>query len=105
MVVIMSSEVHLGVVAYEKINTNSKDLSIMIVIFYHQAAFEVMSILAVVTNCALIGMAANSAHWLPEMTPVNAVLLFVAIEVGDVTIAVSLRQQFLTSEVYTFSSF
>lgn len=40
-----------------------------------------MSVIAVLTNCALIGMAANSANWLPEMTPVNAVLLFVAIEV------------------------
>ncbi|KAK3745062.1 hypothetical protein QZH41_014558, partial [Actinostola sp. cb2023] len=45
-----------------------------------QSAFEAMSVIAVITNCALIGMAANTAHWLPEMTPVNAVLMFVAIE-------------------------
>ena len=46
-----------------------------------KAAFEALGVIAVITNCALIGMAAKSAHWLPDMTPVNAVLLFVAIEV------------------------
>lgn len=45
-----------------------------------QAAFEALGVIAVITNCALIGMAAKSSHWLPDMTPVNAVLLFVAIE-------------------------
>ncbi|EDO33029.1 predicted protein, partial [Nematostella vectensis] len=45
-----------------------------------QAAFEAMSVIAVITNCALIGMAANSAHWLPDLSPANAVLMFVAIE-------------------------
>ena len=37
--------------------------------------------IAVITNCALIGLAAKSAEWLPEMTTANAVLMFVAIEV------------------------
>lgn len=45
-----------------------------------QAAFEALGVVAVITNCALIGLAAKSADWLPEMTPVNAVLMFVAIE-------------------------
>ena len=40
-----------------------------------------MGVIAVITNCALIGIAAKSADWLPEMTPINAVLLFVAFEV------------------------
>ena len=47
-----------------------------------QAAFEALGVVAVITNCALIGLAAKSADWLPEMTPVNAVLMFVAIEVS-----------------------
>ena len=40
-----------------------------------------LGVVAVITNCALIGMAAKSAHWLPEMSTVNAILMFVAIEV------------------------
>ena len=50
--------------------------------FFFQAAFEALGIVAVITNCALIGMASKSADWLPEMTTVNAILTFVAIEVG-----------------------
>ena len=50
-------------------------------LIHFQPAFEALGIVAVITNCALIGMAAKSAEWLPEMTPVNAVLMFVAIEV------------------------
>ena len=46
-----------------------------------QPAFEMLGVIAVITNCALIGMAAKSAHWLPEMSTVNAILMFVAIEV------------------------
>jgi len=42
----------------------------------------IFAVVAVITNCALIGLAAKSADWLPEMTPVNAVLMFVAIEVS-----------------------
>ncbi|XP_074617984.1 anoctamin-10-like [Acropora palmata] len=45
-----------------------------------QVAFEALSVIAVITNCALIGLAAKSAEWLPEMTTINAVLMFVAIE-------------------------
>lgn len=45
-----------------------------------QMAFEALGVVAVITNCALIGLAAKSAEWLPEMTTVNAVLMFVAIE-------------------------
>ena len=51
-------------------------------LLFPQAAFEALGIVAVITNCALIGMAAKSAHWLPEMTTVNAILMFVAIEVS-----------------------
>lgn len=51
------------------------------IFFFLKAAFEALGVIAVITNCALIGMAAKSSHWLPDMTPVNAVLLFVAIEV------------------------
>lgn len=40
-----------------------------------------LGVVAVITNCALIGMSAKSAHWLPEMSTVNAILMFVAIEV------------------------
>ena len=46
-----------------------------------QVAFEALSVIAVITNCALIGLAAKSSEWLPEMTTINAVLMFVAIEV------------------------
>ena len=53
----------------------------MFYFIFLKAAFEALGVIAVITNCALIGMAAKSAHWLPDMTPVNAVLLFVAIEV------------------------
>ena len=53
----------------------------MCLLIYFQPAFEGLGIVAVITNCALIGMAAKRAEWLPEMTPVNAVLMFVAIEV------------------------
>lgn len=45
-----------------------------------QVAFEALSVIAVITNCALIGLAARSSEWLPEMTTINAVLMFVAIE-------------------------
>lgn len=45
-----------------------------------QVAFEALSVIAVITNCALIGLAAKSSEWLPEMTTINAVLMFVAIE-------------------------
>ncbi|KAK2553084.1 Anoctamin-10 [Acropora cervicornis] len=45
-----------------------------------QVAFEALSVIAAITNCALIGLAAKSAEWLPEMTTINAVLMFVAIE-------------------------
>lgn len=40
-----------------------------------------LGVVAVITNCALIGMAAKNSHWLPEMSTVNAILMFVAIEV------------------------
>ena len=40
-----------------------------------------LGVIAVITNCALIGMAAKNSHWLPEMSTVNAILMFVAIEV------------------------
>ena len=40
-----------------------------------------MGVVAVITNCALIGLQAKSSDWLPEMTPINAVLMFVAVEV------------------------
>ena len=53
----------------------------MFYFIFLKAAFEALGVIAVITNCALIGMAAKSSHWLPDMTPVNAVLLFVAIEV------------------------
>ena len=49
--------------------------------FCFQVAFEALSVIAVITNCALIGLAAKSSEWLPEMTTINAVLMFVAIEV------------------------
>lgn len=45
-----------------------------------QPAFEMLGVVAVITNCALIGMAAKNSHWLPEMSTVNAILMFVAIE-------------------------
>lgn len=41
-----------------------------------------MGFIAVITNCALFGIAAKSSQWLPDMTPVNAVLMFVAFEVN-----------------------
>ena len=40
-----------------------------------------LGVIAVITNCALIGMTAKNSHWLPEMSTVNAILMFVAIEV------------------------
>ena len=45
-------------------------------------AFEVISVMAVMTNCALIGMNPQVQKLLPtDMTAVNIVLLFVIVEV------------------------
>ena len=57
-------------------------LSVMTCFVLLQVVFEVMGVIAVITNCALVGLAAKSADWLPDMTPVQAVLLFVIIEVN-----------------------
>ena len=46
-------------------------------------AFEVISVMAVMTNCALIGMNPQVQKLLPsDMTSVNIVLLFVIVEVS-----------------------
>ncbi|XP_062589601.1 anoctamin-10-like isoform X1 [Saccostrea cucullata] len=46
-----------------------------------QVAFELISIMAVMTNCALIGMNPEVKKLLPtDITPVNIVLIFVAVE-------------------------
>lgn len=47
-----------------------------------QVAFELISIMAVMTNCALIGMNPEVRKLLPsDITAVNIVLIFVAVEV------------------------
>ena len=44
-------------------------------------AFEAMSIVAVITNLALIGLQAKAGGWFIDMSTVSIVLLFVAAEV------------------------
>ena len=47
-------------------------------------AFEVISAMAVMTNCALIGMNPQVQKLLPsDITAVNIVLIFVVVEVGS----------------------
>lgn len=49
-----------------------------------QVAFEVISVLAVMTNCALIGMNPEVQKLLPsDMPAVNVVLVFVIVEVSN----------------------
>lgn len=46
-----------------------------------QAAFEIMGILSVITNCALVATSPVVKEWLPsDFSPINTVLLFVAVE-------------------------
>lgn len=50
---------------------------------FFQAAFEVMGILAVITNCALVAMSPAVKQWLPsDFSPISTVLLFIAVEVS-----------------------
>ena len=58
-------------------------------------AFEVISVMAVMTNCALIGMNPQVQKLLPsDMTAVNIVLLFVIVEVS---LSISLINPYLTN--------
>ena len=56
---------------------------IRLCLFYNeQMAFEVISVMAVMTNCALIGMNPQVQKLLPsDITAVNIVLIFVVVEV------------------------
>ena len=48
-----------------------------------QSAFEVVGLISVITNCALIGMDPEVQKLLPSnMTAVNIVIIFVAVEVS-----------------------
>ena len=54
-----------------------------LIIPIYQMAFEVISVMAVMTNCALIGMNPQVQKLLPsDMTAVNIVLIFVIVEVS-----------------------
>lgn len=63
-----------------------------------QVAFEVISVLAVVTNCALIGMNSEVSKLLPSnLTSVNIVLIFVVIE--HILIAVKMAVAYFIPDV------
>ena len=49
--------------------------------FLFQIAFELMSVIAVITNCALIGLSEEVRAHLPDIGDANMVLIFVAAEV------------------------
>lgn len=47
-----------------------------------QNIMEVMGFIAVLVNCALIGLSGQVHRLLPDMTAIQTVLLIVALEVG-----------------------
>ena len=53
-------------------------------LFFHSAQniMEVMGFIAVLVNCALIGLSGQVHRLLPDMTAIQTVLLIVALEVG-----------------------
>lgn len=69
-------------------------------------AFEVISVMAVMTNCALIGMNPQVQKLLPsDMTAVNIVLLFVIVEVSlmNLRIRSSIFRTFLLNWIFRLS--
>lgn len=47
-----------------------------------QTVFEVMGYLAIVTNCALVGLYAHKADLIPTFSNIQLLLLIVALEVS-----------------------
>lgn len=69
-----------------------------------QVAFELISIMAVMTNCALIGMNPEVRKLLPsDITAVNIVLIFVAVEVWTTVMSQS-SSSYLKIGVASFTS-
>ena len=66
------------------VNKTSQRFTINFIIYttLFQAAFELISVMAVMTNSALIGMNPEVQKLLPsDMTAVNVVIVFVVVEV------------------------
>ena len=56
--------------------------AVFIQYFYFQAAFEIMGILAVMTNCALLAMSPAVQNWFPsDFTTLNYIVVFIVAEV------------------------
>jgi hypothetical protein len=52
-----------------------------------QVAFEIIGVISVITNCALIGMDPGVQKLLPsDITAVNTVIIFVAVEVSRISL-------------------
>jgi spore maturation protein SpmA len=52
-----------------------------------QVAFEIIGVISVITNCALIGMDPEVQKLLPsDITAVNTVIILVAVEVSGISL-------------------
>lgn len=68
---------------YEKVGSNQKyKIFILKFILFLQNIMEVMGFIAILVNCALIGLSGQVHRLLPDMTAIQTVLLIVALEVS-----------------------
>lgn len=62
----------------------------MELILFLQNIMEVMGFIAILVNCALIGLSGQVHRLLPDMTAIQTVLLIVALEVNYIYIIIIL---------------